>query len=79
MNLGLAKPSGFALSREFDGPTAASCRQEDTRAQATTLSPQALANAAKALIQAYNDKNWEQAKAGITPDFVYDEVATAER
>ena len=48
-------------------------------AQATTLSPQALISAAKALIQAYNDKNWDQAKAGITPDFVYDEVATGRK
>ena len=45
-------------------------------AQATTLSPQALVTAAKALIEAYNDKNWERAKASITEDFVYDEVAT---
>jgi steroid delta-isomerase-like uncharacterized protein len=45
-------------------------------AQATTLSPQALTNIAKALIEAYNDRNWEKAKASITPDFVYDEVAT---
>jgi steroid delta-isomerase-like uncharacterized protein len=45
-------------------------------AQATKLSPQALTNAAKAVIQAYNDKNWERAKDSITTDFVYDEVAT---
>ena len=43
---------------------------------ATTLSPQALITAAKALIEAYNDKNWDRAKASITKDFVYDEVAT---
>ena len=48
-------------------------------AQATKLSPQALTNAAKAVIQAYNDKNWEQAKASITPDFVYDEVPTGRK
>ena len=48
-------------------------------AQATRLSPQALTNTAKALILAYNDKNWEQAKASITPDFVYDEVATGRK
>ena len=42
----------------------------------TTLSPQALITAAKALIEAYNDKNWDRAKASITKDFVYDEVAT---
>jgi steroid delta-isomerase-like uncharacterized protein len=45
-------------------------------AQATKLSPQALTNTAKAVIQAYNDKNWDRAKASMTPDFVYDEVAT---
>ena len=48
-------------------------------AQATTLSPQALVTAAKALIEAYNDKNWERAKAAITEDFVYDEVATGRK
>ena len=45
-------------------------------AQATAVSPQALIDAAKALIQGYNDKNWDKVKSSITPDFVYDEVAT---
>jgi steroid delta-isomerase-like uncharacterized protein len=48
-------------------------------AQGTTLSPQALTDAAKALILAYNDKNWDKCKASITPDFVYDEVATGRK
>jgi steroid delta-isomerase-like uncharacterized protein len=48
-------------------------------AQATRLSPQALTEAAKALLQTYNDKNWDQAKASITQDFVYDEVATGRK
>jgi steroid delta-isomerase-like uncharacterized protein len=48
-------------------------------AQATKLSPQALTNTAKALILAYNDKNWEKAKASITQDFAYDEVATGRK
>ena len=48
-------------------------------APATTLSPQALTAAAKALIEAYNEKNWDKAKASITPDFVYDEVATGRK
>jgi steroid delta-isomerase-like uncharacterized protein len=48
-------------------------------AQATTLSPQALATAAKAPIEAYNAKDWERVKASITPDFVYDELATGRR
>jgi steroid delta-isomerase-like uncharacterized protein len=47
--------------------------------QATAVSPQALTEAAKALIVAYNDKNWEKAKAAITPDFLYDEVGTGRR
>ncbi len=45
-------------------------------AQATAVSPQALIDAAKAPILAYNDKNWERAKTSITRDFVYDEVGT---
>jgi steroid delta-isomerase-like uncharacterized protein len=48
-------------------------------AQATTVAPQALVTAAKAVIEAYNDKNWERAKASITQDFVYDEVATGRK
>jgi steroid delta-isomerase-like uncharacterized protein len=47
--------------------------------QATAVSPQAVTEAAKAMIIAYNDKNWEKAKAAITPDFLYDEVATGRR
>jgi steroid delta-isomerase-like uncharacterized protein len=47
--------------------------------QATAVSPQALTEAAKALIVAYNDKNWEKVKAAITPDFLYDEVGTGRR
>jgi steroid delta-isomerase-like uncharacterized protein len=45
-------------------------------AQATTLSPQALTTAAKAMIESYNDRDWNRAKATMTPDFEYDEVAT---
>jgi steroid delta-isomerase-like uncharacterized protein len=48
-------------------------------AQATAMSPQALIDAAKAPVLAYNDKNWQKLKASITPDFVYDEVATRRR
>ena len=47
--------------------------------QATALSPQALTDAATALIQAYNDKNWDRAKSSITPNFVYEEIATGRR
>jgi steroid delta-isomerase-like uncharacterized protein len=48
-------------------------------AQATTVSPQALIDAAKAPILAFNDKNWDRVRASITPDFVYDEVATGRK
>jgi steroid delta-isomerase-like uncharacterized protein len=47
--------------------------------QATAVSPQALTDAAKGLITAYNDKNWDKVKAGITSDFLYDEVGTGRR
>jgi steroid delta-isomerase-like uncharacterized protein len=43
---------------------------------ATLLSAQQLIAAAKAPILAYNDKNWDAIKAAITPDFIYDEVAS---
>jgi steroid delta-isomerase-like uncharacterized protein len=45
-------------------------------AQATAVSPQALIDAAKAPILAFNDKNWEKVRASITPGFIYDEVGT---
>ena len=45
-------------------------------AQSTMMSPQQLVAAAKAPILAFNDKNWDGVRASITPDFVYDEVAT---
>jgi steroid delta-isomerase-like uncharacterized protein len=48
-------------------------------AQATAVSPQALIEAAKAPILAYNDKDWDRVRAGITPEFVYDEVATGRK
>jgi steroid delta-isomerase-like uncharacterized protein len=44
--------------------------------QATAVSPEALTDAAKSLILAYNEKDWTRAKAAITPDFLYDEVPT---
>ena len=37
---------------------------------------QALIDAAKATIVAYNDKNWDAVSRAITPDMEYDEVAT---
>ena len=48
-------------------------------AQATAVSPQALIDAAKAPTLAYNEKNWDKLRATITPDFVYDEVATGRK
>ncbi len=48
-------------------------------AQATTLSPQALTKIAQGLIVAYNDRDWNRVKSSITPDFTYDEVATARK
>jgi len=46
---------------------------------ATTMSPQQLVSAAKAVLHAYNDKKWDALKAGVTPDVVYDEAATNRR
>jgi steroid delta-isomerase-like uncharacterized protein len=48
-------------------------------AQATLLSPQLLIDAAKKPLLAYNDKNWNAVRASVTPDVVYDEVATNRR
>jgi steroid delta-isomerase-like uncharacterized protein len=45
-------------------------------AQSTMLSPQQLIEAAKAPLLAYNQKDWNAARASITPNFTYDEVAT---
>ena len=42
----------------------------------TTLST---VDAAKASVQAYNDKNWDRVKETVTPTVVYDEVATNRR
>jgi steroid delta-isomerase-like uncharacterized protein len=48
-------------------------------AQATLLSPQQLVDTAKRPFLAYNEKNWNAVRACVTPDFVYDEVASARR
>ncbi|HEU4587521.1 MAG TPA: ester cyclase [Gemmatimonadales bacterium] len=42
----------------------------------TTISPQALIDAASAPHQAYNDKDWNRMKASLSPGVVYDEIAT---
>jgi steroid delta-isomerase-like uncharacterized protein len=39
-------------------------------------SSQAMIDAAKASILAYNDKNWDNVRASLSPDALYDEVST---
>ena len=45
-------------------------------ATSTKIAPEQLVQAAKAPLIAYNNKDWQAARACLTPDFVYDEVAT---
>jgi steroid delta-isomerase-like uncharacterized protein len=45
-------------------------------AQSTIIPQQQLIDAARALVLTYNDKNWEAARASLSPDFVYEEVPT---
>lgn len=40
------------------------------------MSQQALVDAAKASVMAYNDKNWDAANKSLASDVTYDEVAT---
>jgi steroid delta-isomerase-like uncharacterized protein len=48
-------------------------------AQATAVSPKALLNAARALVETYNAKDWDRARAAITTDFVYEEMGTGRK
>jgi steroid delta-isomerase-like uncharacterized protein len=48
-------------------------------AQATAVSPQTLLKAAKALVDTYNDKDWDRARAAMTNDFVYEELGTGRK
>jgi steroid delta-isomerase-like uncharacterized protein len=48
-------------------------------AQATEVSPQAAIEIAKATVTVFNDRDWAKAKTVLTPDFVYDEIATARK
>lgn len=48
-------------------------------AQSTLISERQLVESAKAPLLGFNQKNWNAIKAGITSDFVYDEVATGRR
>ena len=45
-------------------------------APTTKIAPEQLIQAAKAPTLAYNNKDWQAARAGLTSSFVYDEVAT---
>jgi steroid delta-isomerase-like uncharacterized protein len=48
-------------------------------APTTAVPSQALLNAAKALVEAYNTKDWDRARAAITSDFVYEEMGTGRK
>jgi steroid delta-isomerase-like uncharacterized protein len=48
-------------------------------AQSTLTPPQQLIDATKAILLAYNEKNWDALRASVTADFTYDEVATRRR
>ena len=48
-------------------------------AQATAVSPKALLNAAKAVVETYNAKDWDRVRAAITPDFTYEEMGTGRK
>ena len=48
-------------------------------AQSTLLAPAQSIEIAKAPILGYNEKNWPAVRAAVTPDSVYEEVATARR
>ena len=45
-------------------------------APTTKIAPEQLVQAAKDSVIAYNNKDWQAARASLTSDFVYDEVAT---
>ncbi len=48
-------------------------------AQATAVSPKALLNAAKAMVDTYNAKDWDRVRAAMTSDFVYEEMGTGRK
>ena len=48
-------------------------------AQSTLVSSQQLIDTAKAPMLAYNDKDWDAVRASLSPDFVYDEIATSRK
>jgi steroid delta-isomerase-like uncharacterized protein len=60
------------MSSQAPGPEKPSQAQQDASLE-TPL------QAAKAPVEAYNDKNWHRLRSVVTPDFVYEEVATQRR
>jgi steroid delta-isomerase-like uncharacterized protein len=60
------------MSSHAPGPEKSSQGQQDASLE-TPL------QAAKAPVEAYNDKNWHRLRSVVTPDFVYEEVATQRR
>ena len=48
-------------------------------AQATAVSPKALLSAAKALVETFNARDWDGARAAVTTDFVYEEMGTGRK
>ena len=48
-------------------------------AQSTLISERQLVESAKAPLLGFNQKNWNAVRAGISPDFVYDEIATGRK
>src|SRR5918999_5937769 len=60
------------MSSHAPGPQKPSQGQQDASLE-TPL------QAAKAPVEAYNDKNWHRLRSVVTPDFVYEEVATQRR
>ena len=47
--------------------------------QSTLISERQLIDAAKSPLMGFNQKNWNAVRSGISPDFVYDEVATGQK
>jgi steroid delta-isomerase-like uncharacterized protein len=48
-------------------------------AKSTLIPPQQLIDAAKAPLNAYNEKNWDKLRTLLTSDFIYDEVGTSRK
>jgi steroid delta-isomerase-like uncharacterized protein len=48
-------------------------------AQSTMIPQQQLIDAAKAPLRAFNEKDWDAVRASVSPNLVYDEVATSRK